>query len=102
MPEPSDLFNNVYVKGLGVEVVKISSLLILLCSFLHSFVIKCYINLGISKSNDICKMLLLLPTQIIVRIQKVMQYSQFLSSLVGLPIHSINALPFFLMEIPKS
>jgi len=51
-PEPSDLFKNVYVKGLGVEVVRISSLLILLCSFLYSFVIKFHMNLGISKSNN--------------------------------------------------
>lgn len=30
LPDPSDLFTNVYVKGLGVEVIIISSLLIIL------------------------------------------------------------------------
>jgi len=61
MPEPSDLFKNVYVKGLGVEVVKLSSLLILWSSFLHSFVIKCYMNLGITNQtiHERCSNLLL-------------------------------------------
>ena len=52
MPEPSDLFTNVYVKGFGVEVVIFSSLLIILYIFLQLFIIKCYMNFGISKSTD--------------------------------------------------
>lgn len=61
MPEPSDLFKNVYVKGLGVEVVKISSLLILLSSFLYSVLIKCYMNLGLTNQtiHERCSSLLL-------------------------------------------